>query len=73
MSISELKGVIAIETVTNDVLLYYSIDGGNTWVQSINDSASPFPALFNIPNASIKNSAICLDGLIVRYIFTLIK
>jgi photosystem II stability/assembly factor-like uncharacterized protein len=70
-SISGLNAVIAVEIETNDVLLYYSIDGGNNWTQSTNDSALPIPTLFNIPDAVIKNVAICLDVAIVRYILTL--
>jgi photosystem II stability/assembly factor-like uncharacterized protein len=70
VSVSELKGVIAVETEDSNVLLYYSIDGGNNWSQSINDTAIPTPF---IENGSIQNAAICLDGIIVRYIFTLIN
>jgi photosystem II stability/assembly factor-like uncharacterized protein len=73
VSISGLSGVIAVKIENNDVLLYYSIDGGNNWNQSTNDSEIPSPALFNIPNAILKNAAICLDGSTVRYILTLIN
>jgi photosystem II stability/assembly factor-like uncharacterized protein len=66
VSVSGLKGVIAVETIESNVLLYYSIDGGNNWNQSINDSANPSPFL---ENATIQNTAISLN----RYIFTLIN
>ena len=66
-SISGLNAVIAVEIATNDVLLYYSIDGGNNWTQSTNNSA------ISLPNSVIKNTAICLDGSTVRYILTLIN
>jgi photosystem II stability/assembly factor-like uncharacterized protein len=66
-SISGLNAVIAVEIVTNDVLLFYSIDGGNNWTQSTNNSA------ISLPNSVIKNTAICLDGSTVRYILTLIN
>ena len=72
-SISESYAVIAVETAANSVLLYYSIDGGIIWTQSINDSATPASSLFTVPNANIKNAAIALDGVTVRYIFTLIN
>lgn len=72
-SISESYAVIAVETAANSFLLYYSIDGGISWNQSTNDSATPSPALFIVSNASIKNAAIALDGLTVRYVFTLIN
>jgi len=72
-SISESYAVIAVETAANSILLYYSIDGGISWTQSTNDSATPSPTLFIVPNAIIKNAAICLDGFIIRYIFTLIN
>ena len=70
VSVSGLNGVIAVETVESNVLLYYSIDGGNNWTQSTNDSANPSPFL---ENATIQNAAICLDGIVVRYIITLIN
>ena len=60
VSISGLKGVIAVETITSNVLLYYSINGGDNWSQST--------YLF-IENGSIKNATISLN----RYIFTLIN
>jgi photosystem II stability/assembly factor-like uncharacterized protein len=72
-SISKLKAVIAVETAANSVLLYYSIDGGINWTQSTNDSAIPSPALFIVANSNIKNAVIALDGVTVRYIFTLIN
>ena len=67
-SISESYAVIAVETAANSVLLYYSIDGGINWTQSTNDSS-----LFIVPNAVIKNAAIALDGVTIRYVFTLIN
>ena len=66
-SISGLNAVIAVEIATNDVLLFYSIDGGNNWTQSTINSA------ISLPNSVIKNTAICLDGSTVRYILTLIN
>lgn len=66
-SISGLNAVIAVEIATNSVLLFYSIDGGNNWTQSTNNSA------ISLPNSVIKNTAICLDGSTVRYILTLIN
>ena len=57
-----------METIANNVLVYYSIDGGNNWTQSINDSANQSPSPF-VENASIQNAAISLN----RYIFTLIN
>ena len=72
-SISESYAVIAVETAANSILLYYSINGGVSWTQSTNDSVTPSSTLFIVPNAIIKNAAICLDGLTVRYVFTLIN
>jgi photosystem II stability/assembly factor-like uncharacterized protein len=66
-SISGLNAVIAVEIATNSVLLFYSIDGGNNWTQSTNNSA------ISLPNSVIKNTVICLDGSTVRYILTLIN
>lgn len=72
-SVSGIYAVIAVETSSNSTLLYYSIDGGNNWIQSTNNSALPSPTLFNISNTVIKNTVIYLDGIIIRYILTLIN
>ena len=77
VNIIDSFGVIAVETATNNVLLFWSIDGGNNWSQSINDSATP-PDIFNIPNAYMRNSAITLYKyeseskiLVIEYVYIL--
>jgi hypothetical protein len=77
VNIIDSFGVIAVETATNNVLLFWSIDGGNNWSQSINDSATP-PNIFSISNAYMRNSAITLyrsvsEILECVYILTLLN
>jgi len=69
VNICGLNAVIAVQTAESVLLLYYSIDGGNNWNQTINDSADE--EYFYIPDATLSNSAISLYSSSIVYILTL--
>lgn len=68
VNIIGLIGVIAVQTGESNVLVYYSIDGGINWNQSINQNTF-FP--FDIPDAAMNNSAISIYGDLYIYVLTI--